>query len=71
MPFNTGLDIPNLLDAAAEHIRVSLTPDTVAQEVSSAFSAKYPDIRAVQAEYLEDHYVRILLTCIGSYSESC
>lgn len=58
-----GIDLPELMDAAAEHIKLSLTPDTVAEEVSSTFSAAYPYIRAAQAEYLEAHYVRQLISC--------
>ena len=58
-----GIDVPELMEAAAEHIKLSLTPDTIAEEVSSAFSAAYPHIRAVQAEYLEAHYVRPPIYC--------
>jgi hypothetical protein len=58
IPFITGLEIPELKAAALEHIRCSLTPENVVTEICSPFTARFPEIRKIEREYLKANWVR-------------
>ena len=53
-----GLEIPELKAAALEHIRCSLTPENVVTEICSPFTARFPEVRKIEREYLKANWVR-------------
>ena len=56
-----GLEIAELKAAALEHIRCSLTPDNVVTEICSPFTARFPEVRKIEKEYLKANWVCNLL----------
>jgi hypothetical protein len=53
-----GLEIVELKAAALEHIRCSLTPENVITEICSPFTARFPEVRGIEREYLKANWVR-------------
>ena len=58
--FRVGLEIAELKAAALEHIRCSLTPENVVTEICSPFTARFPEVRKIEKEYLKANWVRNL-----------
>jgi hypothetical protein len=58
--FSVGLEIAELKAAALEHIRCSLTPENVVTEICSPFTARFPEVRKIEREYLKVNWVRPL-----------
>lgn len=56
--FIEGLEIVELKAAALEHIRCSLTPENVVTEICSPFTARFPEVRKIEREYLKANWVR-------------
>ena len=54
--FLSGLDIVELKAAALEHIRCSLTPENVT-EICSPFTARFPEVRKIERDYLKANWV--------------
>ena len=56
--FTEGLEIAELKAAALEHIRCSLTPENVVTEICSPFTARFPEVKKIEREYLKANWVR-------------
>lgn len=55
--FYTELDIPDLKKASIQHIKASLTPQNVMQEIFSAFASTHNEIYKAELEYVQSHWV--------------
>ncbi|KAF9644860.1 hypothetical protein BDM02DRAFT_3121240 [Thelephora ganbajun] len=53
------LEIAELKAAALEHIRCSLTPENVVTEICSPFTARFPEVRKIEREYLKANWVNV------------
>ncbi|KAF9784514.1 hypothetical protein BJ322DRAFT_850843 [Thelephora terrestris] len=53
------LEIPELKAAALEHIRCSLTPENVVTEICSPFTARFPEVRKIEREYLKANWANV------------
>jgi len=53
------LEIAELKAAALEHIRCSLTPENVVTEICSPFTARFPEVRKIEREYLKANWASV------------
>jgi len=53
------LEIVELRAAALEHIRYSLTPENVVTEICSPFTARFPEVRMIEREYLKANWANV------------
>jgi len=53
------LEIVELKAAALEHIRYSLTPENVVTEICSPFTARFPEVRKIEREYLKANWANV------------
>jgi len=53
------LDIADLKAAALEHIKYSLTPENISAELSSPFTIRFAEIKAMEQDYFVTHWNEI------------
>jgi len=53
------LEMPDLRQAALEHIKKSLTPENIAVELTSAFTSRFPEVQKIEKAYLVSHWNQV------------